>query len=340
MKKLFLAISALMTCMVMEAAEKITVTVAYSGATATVSIPDNANSFVTCSSGTDSHVILEQLLTKDNNPDEIEVTYALSGESSDGGFYLKGEYKCTVSLEGVDLTNPSGPAINIENGKRIKIAAKENSVNTLADGADGDWKACLYATGHFEFVQKGTINVTGNSSHAISCKEYMQFKNQTLNIKGAKKDGIHCKQYFWMQKGGKITITGVEDDGIQVELDGKTSTGILPDHEDADADIDEDTGNFYQDDGTLSIKDFGKTAIKTDGQVIINGGTQDYDASAVSENNNPATAITVLRHDDTRQNNTKDEVIYDLTGRLLKDMRKGKVVIIKKDNEIKKVIVQ
>jgi len=33
-------------------------------------------------------------------------------------------------------------------------------------------------------------------------------------------------------------------------------------------------------------------------------------------------------------------VIYDLTGRLLKDMRKGKVVIIKKDNEIKKVIVQ
>ena len=141
-------------------------------------------------------------------------------------------------------------------------------------------------------------------------------------------------------ESGEVSISNTGDDGIQVELDGKTSTGILPDHEDADADIDEDTGNFYQDDGTLSIKDFGKTAIKTDGQVIINGGTQDYDASAVSENNNPATAITVLRQDDTRQNNTKDEVIYDLTGRLLKDMRKGKVVIIKKDNEIKKVIVQ
>ena len=340
MKKLVLTLAAILTCIVMKAEEKITVTVAYNGATATVSIPDGAEKYVTCSSGTDSHVQIEQLLTKDNNPNEIEVTYALSGESEDGGFYMKGEYKCTISLEGVTLTNPIGPAINIENGKRIKVAAKEKTVNTLADGSDGKWKACLYGTGHFEFVQKGTLNVTGNTAHAISCKEYMQFKNQTLNINGAKKDGIHCKQYFWMQKAGKITITGAKDDGIQVELDGKTSTGILPDHEDTEADIDEDTGNCYLDDGTLSIKDFGNSAIKTDGQVIINGGTQDYDANAVSENNNPATAITTLRHDDTRRNDTNSEVIYDLTGRLLKDMRKGKIVIVKDGNEIRKVIIK
>ena len=88
-------------------------------------------------------------------------------------------------------------------------------------------------------------------------------KNLTLNITGAKKDGIHCKQYFWMQSG-TINIKGAEDDGIQVELDGKTSTGILPDHEDTDADIDEATGNCYLDDGTLTIKDLGKSAIKTD----------------------------------------------------------------------------
>ena len=340
MKKLILMITALMTTMVMGAAEKITVSVAYNGATAAVSIPEGAAQYVTCSSGTDAHVKIEQLLTKENNPTEIEVTYALSGESSDGGFYMKGEYKCTISLEGVTLTNTTGPAIEIEDGKRIKIAAKENTVNTLTDGANGKWKACLYGTGHFEFVQKGTLNVTGNTAHAISCKEYMQFKNQKLNINGAVKDGIHCKQYFWMQKGGKITITGAKDDGIQVELDGTTSTGILPDHEDAEADIDEDTGNCYLDDGTLSIKDLGKTAIKTDGQVIINGGTQDYDASAVSENNNPASGISTLRQNDTRRNDTNSEVIYDLTGRLLKDMRKGKIVIVKDGNEIRKLIIK
>ena len=68
---------------------------------------------------------IEQLLTKDNNPTEIEVTYALSGSSEDGGFYMKGEYKCTVSLEGVELTNPIGPAIEIDDGKRIEVNAKK-----------------------------------------------------------------------------------------------------------------------------------------------------------------------------------------------------------------------
>ena len=214
---------------------------------------------------------------------------------------MKGEYKCTISLEGVELTNPIGPAIEIENGKRIKVAALEGSVNTLADGADGKWKACIYGTGHFEFVQKGTINVSSKTGHAISCKEYMQFKNQTLNITGAAKDGIHCKQYFWMQKAGKITITGAADDGIQVELDGDTSTGVLPEHEDTEADIDEDTGNCYLDDGTLAISDFGKTAI--------------------SENNNPATGIASLR-----SNAAKSEAAYDLNGRQLKAQKKGVVI--------------
>ena len=338
MKKLVLTLTALMTCMVMSAAEKITVTVAYNGATATVSIPEDASSYVTCSSGTDSHVKIEQLLTKENNPTEIEVTYDLSGESSDGGFYLKGDYKCTISLNGVTLNNPSGPAIEIKDGKRIKVAAVDKTVNTLSDGADGDWKACIYGTGHFEFVQKGTINVTGNTAHAISCKEYMQFKNQTLNINGAKKDGIHCQQYFWMQKSGKITITGAKDDGVQVELTSDPYTGQLPDHEDVDAngeDIDENSGNAYLDDGTLSIKNFGKTAIKTDGKVIISGGTQDYDATAVSENNNPAGISTL------RDNDVKHEIVYDLYGRQMNgtSMPKG-VAIIRKGNQIRKVIVK
>ena len=339
MKKLVLMITALMACMVVRAAN--VVTIEYNGATATVTIPGDLAAYVTCSSGTSSHV---KLVQSDNVADGVpgEITYQLSGSSDDGGFEMSGSYKCTVKLMGLTLNNPSGPAINVDNGKRIELNAnKDGGTNTLSDGANGDWKACVYTKGHFELKGKGTLNIVGNTAHAISCKEYMQVKNLTLNITGAKKDGIHCKQYFWMQSG-KINISGAEDDGIQVELDGKTSTGILPDHEDADADIDEDSGNCYLDDGTLSIKDFGKSAIKTDGQLIINGGTQDFDASAVSENNNPAAGISTPRNDDATQLNDANHsvVIYDLTGRLLKDMRKGKVVIIKKDNEIKKVIIK
>ena len=56
--------------------------------------------------------------------------------------------------------------------------------------------------------------------------------------------------------------------------------------------------------------------------------------------NNPATAITV-RSDDTRANDTTGgEVIYDVTGRQLKDIRKGQIVIIRHGSEIRKVIIK
>ena len=329
MKKLFLAIFAVMTCMVLTA--KNTVKVNFNGSTATVTIDDNIKDFVTCSSGTSSHVSLVQAETvTDSNPGEI--TYELSGNSDNGGFELQGSYKCTIKLAGLTLTNPEGAAINIDDGKRIELNASKETTNTLADGANGSWKACVYAKGHFEIKGKGTLNVAGNTAHAISCKEYMQVKNLTLNITAAKKDGLHCQQYFLMESG-TVNISGAKANGIKVELDGKTSTGMLPDHEDENGD-DEDSGNCYLDGGALTISNCNND-IWTDGQLVVNGGTHSYDASKVSQNN--ATGITTQRKDVT----PSEVIIYDLNGRRvdLLDGRKG-VFIIRKDDEIRKVIVK
>ena len=331
MKKLVLMITALMICMVVRAAN--VVTIEYKGATATITIPDELAAYVTCSTGTSSHV---KLVQSDDVADGApgEITYQLSGSSDDGGFEMSGKYKCTVKLAGLTLTNPKGAAININNKKRIELNASKETTNTLADGADGDWKACIYAAGHFELKGKGTLNVVGNNAHAISCKEYMQVKNLTLNITAAKKDGLHCQQYFWMQSG-TVNISGVKDDGIQVEVKDETPTEIFPEHENGDDD--EDTGNCYLDDGKLTISDCGGAPIKVDGKVVYNGGTQNFDKTAVSENNFTPTGITTLRNDVT----SGEAVIYDLNGRRIDmlDGRKG-VFIIRKDNEIRKVIVK
>ena len=309
---------------------KNTVKVNFNGTTATVTIDDNIKDFVTCSSGTSSHVSLVQAETvTDTNPGEI--TYELSGNSDNGGFELQGSYKCTIKLAGLTLTNPIGAAINIDDGKRIELNASKETTNTLADGANGSWKACVYAKGHFEIKGKGTLNVVGNTAHAISCKEYMQVKNLTLNITGAKKDGLHCQQYFWMQSG-TVNIFGAQANGIKVELDGKTSTGVYPDHENGDED--EDTGNCYLDDGTLTINECGGSVIWADGEVVINGGKQNYDATKVSQNN-AATGIAPLQNEDP----ASVETFYDLDGRQLTGLRKG-VVIIKKGNEIRKAIIK
>lgn len=158
-------------------------------------------------------------VTNDNTDEEL--TFSLSGVTSNGSFLYNGSYKTTVILEGVSIANPQGPAIDLQCGKRVALELVKGTVNTLVDGADGDWKAALYCKGHLEIDKAGTLNVTGYTRHAISAKEYIQLKKAqgTINILGAKSDGIHCQQYF-LANGYEVNINNVAGDGIQAELSG------------------------------------------------------------------------------------------------------------------------
>ena len=240
------------------------VVVNYDGTSATVTVAGNVAQYVSPTvSG--AHVTIAQSNTAAVDDDEI--TYVLSGSSADGELTLSGSYKCTLSLAGLTLTNPAGAAINITNGKRIQISAKKNTVNTLTDGANGSQKACLYSKGQIQLQGNGTLNVVGNTKHAIKSGDYISVKNLTLNITSAVGDGINCEEYFLM-KSGTVTISGTQDDGIQCDLGGDTSTGETADHED------EDSGNIYIEDGTLNITVSANAAkgIKSEGDLKISGG--------------------------------------------------------------------
>ena len=207
-----------------------------------------------------------------------EITYALSGATSDGEFYLAGSYKSTVELCGLTLTNKtpvySGSAISIMNGKRISLSVKKDTENTLTDSSLGNQKAALYCKGHLELKGKGTLNVYGTLAHAVKSAEYMQVKNLTLNVLKAVKDGLSCDEYFLMESG-TLSISGVGDDGIQCDLDGTTNTGQLADHEE------EDSGNIYIDGGTLNITTTaaGTKCLKSDSTLVVNDGTLVINAS-------------------------------------------------------------
>ena len=272
------------------------VTVAYNGTEATVVVAGNVAQYVQPTIN-GAHVTIEQ--TNTDAVDGDEITYQLAGTTSDGDFSLSGSYKCTVSLAGLTLTNPSGAAINITNGKRIQISAKNGTENTLTDGANGAQSGCLYSKGQIQLQGKGTLNVYGKTKHGIKSGDYIQVKNLTLNVKSAVKDGISCNEYFLMESG-TVNISGVGDDGIQADLDGTTSTGETTDHED------EDSGNIYIEGGTLTVTatgvdtkaiksagdmrisdgnltlkatGSGSKCIKSDGKLTINGGTINATAS-------------------------------------------------------------
>ena len=202
-----------------------------------------------------------------------EITYTLSGTSSDGGFYNEGAFKATVELSNLNLTNVSavysGAAIHVQNSKRIKIKPLNGTTNTLVDAAGGKQKGCLYIKGHAEFAQKGTLNVTGNVKHGIKTGEYFSIKNSTIHVLSAVGDGINCEQFFLMESG-TITINNVADDGLQCDIEDTTigSTGETADHEE------EDSGNIYISGGTLTMDITGVACkgIKAEGNIAISGG--------------------------------------------------------------------
>lgn len=320
MKKILLPILALVASTnTIMAVDDNTVEVSFNGTTATVSVASNISSYITNQSS-GSHVKLVQSADFQGNSTG-EITYILSGTSTNGEFYLEGSYKCTVELQGLTLTNPSGPALNIQNGKRVKVSAKSGTTSTLTDGANEEYNGCLHCKGHTEFKGKGTLNVIGNSRHAIYSKEYVEVKNLTLNITKAVKDGIHCKEYFLME-GGTVSIKGVEDDGIQVELSSDAQTGQTSGHED------ENSGNFYMEDGTLNIAvlDYGGEHVKVDGTTTYGGGTRNFTTTA--------TAINDLQVEDETTANT-----FDLSGRRIDDRQaKGLVIVRQAGKMVKKIV--
>ena len=242
-----------------------TIGVSYDGSTASVTVAGNVAQYVTPTvSG--AHVSIAQ---SDDLAEEI--TYTLSGTSTDGEFYMSGSYKATIELSGLTLTNAtpvySGAAVHIQNGKRIKVKIVTGTTNTLSDASTGSQKGCLYIKGHAEFAQKGTLNVVGNVKHGIKTGEYMTLKNATINVTSAVGDGINCAEYFLMESG-TINISGTQDDGIQCDIDGDASTGETTDHED------EDSGNIYISGGTINITVTADAAkgIKGEGDMKISGG--------------------------------------------------------------------
>lgn len=192
--------------------------IVYSGVSATVNVGAGVKGVTYSVKG--AAVTLTSTTTSD------EYLYSVSGTSSNGSLVINGDYKLTVELAGLNLINPDGPAIDVECGKRIGVILKEGTVNNLADGKNGTHKGAFYTEGHPEFEGGGTLNVTGNTRHAICAKEYLQFKKSTgvVNILSAINDGIHCgkgrtnddNSHFQIN-GGVITINNVGSDCIDAD---------------------------------------------------------------------------------------------------------------------------
>ena len=181
----FILLSFLLTAGILQAQS---VSVVFSNDTATVTADSIASQYLTVTQS-GAHVSIEQ-----SSNLATEITYTLSGSSSDGEFYMSGSYKATLEFNGLTLTNTtpvySGAAVHIQNGKRINVKVITGTTNTLVDAASGSQKGCLYIKGHAEAKKQAMV----------------------LEAEGIKANGE--AEAYKIQKAGEAEAIAIEKKGL------------------------------------------------------------------------------------------------------------------------------
>ncbi len=230
-----------------------TVNVTYNGTTANVVVAGNVAQYLTATVS-DANVTLIQ---SDDLPSEI--TYNLSGTSTNGSFYMDGSLKATVALTDLTRTSTETAPIDIENGKRSNMVLSGDNTLSDATSSSSDTKGALMINGHSEFSGDGTLTISGYKKHGIWADEYLMTKKSfsgSIIVVYAAKDGMNINQYL-EHRGGTITVSGSLDDGIQVGATGDEG--------------DENDGQILLNGGTLNVSVTGEDvkAVKCDSMMTI-----------------------------------------------------------------------
>ncbi len=232
-------------------------------------------------------------LTIISSTDE-NIIYHLSGSASDGFFKLYTDKKCAIELGGVTLTNPTGPAINIQSKKRVFVALAASSTSTLADGeeyavSDEDAKGVIFSEGQLIFSGAGRLTVTAIGKSGISSDQYLRFRQgNVIDVSATSGNAVRGKDSI-IVSGGVMNISvsgqgnkGLKSDGPIRIAGGRTaivsSASAYYDSDEADtkgaAGVNSE-GDITLTGGELYVKASGTggKGLTADGALTISGGT-------------------------------------------------------------------
>ena len=157
-----------------------------------------------------------------------KMLYVVQGSCGNGSLKIYSEKKFRLAFNGLTLTNPKGPAINIQSGKTVYVTLEAGKTNNLCDGEvyaeapyengePEDQKGTFFSEGQLVFTGTGTLNVKSYGGHGICSDDYIRVRSGNINILSAAKDGINTNEQFRvgrMEASAPVININATGDGI------------------------------------------------------------------------------------------------------------------------------
>ena len=151
------------------------------------------------------------------------VKFIVSGKTTDGSLKFYGDKRFRILLNGAEILNPHGAAINNQGSKSLYVVLAEGTVNRLQDGAtyvmvdEEDQKAALFSEGQIIFSGKGELNVTAVGRGGIRSDDYIRIRpGVKISVNSSALDGLRANDGIILD-GGVINIetTGAGAKGMR-----------------------------------------------------------------------------------------------------------------------------
>ena len=167
-----------------------------------------------------------------------DINYCLSGATTDGMFKIYSARRYNLILNEVNITNPDGPAINLQSSKKAEVILVANTLNNLADGATystppagEDQDGAFFSEGRLVFSGDGMLNIFGNGSeqHGLCSDDEIEINGGSVFINSAERDGIHARNGITITSGTLNVISsedGIDGDQGMVTIAGGSVTTV------------------------------------------------------------------------------------------------------------------
>ncbi|GAA5099912.1 carbohydrate-binding domain-containing protein [Chryseobacterium ginsengisoli] len=135
--------------------------------------------------------------------------YNLLGTSTTGSLTMSSTLPANFVMNNLNITNVSGPAINITGGQTHTFTIQAGTTNSLTDGSSSTKNGTLQTDGKIIFAGTGTLNIKGVKKHGVSTSAGIEVQNGNIKVTSAASDGFHSEGY--VMSNGTVNITATAD---------------------------------------------------------------------------------------------------------------------------------